>query len=231
VEAPVIGGAERFFRDSDYWKSWSAVPDQTVDIDYAVAAVRATDRAVLDVACGRGRLLRAVGRQAPRAALDGLDVNREMVARSRREVPGARVLVGSIYGIPFRERSVDVVLCNESFMHFEDPGRALAELCRVVRERVYFSVTTRRQLNSVLRALHLLGTADVPHWTYNIGELRPLLPDSFRWSITGGILIGRKALRLSHRAHCRLHRALRRFAPQPIARTFGQSLFVYGWRK
>jgi SAM-dependent methyltransferase len=231
VEASVIGGAERFFRDSDYWKSWSAVPDQTVDIDYALAAVRAADRAVLDVPCGRGRLLKAVGRQAPGAALYGLDVNHEMVARSRREVPGARVLVGSIYAIPFRERSVDVVLCNESFMHFEDPGRALAELCRVARERVYFSVTTRRQLNSVLRALHVLGTADVPHWTYNIEQLRPLLPDSFRWSITGGILIGRKALRLSHQAHRRLHRALGRFVPQPIARRFGQSLFVYGWRK
>lgn len=36
---------------------------------------------------------------------------------------------------------------------------------------------------------------------------------------------------LSHRAHRRLHRALGRFVPQPILRTFGQSLFVYGWRK
>ena len=53
-----------------------------------------------------------------------------------------------------------------------------------------------------------------------------------RWlPIAGGILIGRKALRLSHRAHLVLHRALGRLVPQPVLRRFGQSLFVYGRRE
>jgi hypothetical protein len=116
-------------------------------------------------------------------------------------------------------------------MHFDEPRVALAELCRVSRERVYFSVTTRRQLNTLLRKLGLLAAGDVPHWTYNLEDLPLLLPETFRWSITGGILIGRKALRLSHAAHLRLHRSLGRLVPQSILRTFGQSLFVYGWRK
>jgi SAM-dependent methyltransferase len=224
------GQAERFFSESDYWRAWSEVPDLTVDIDYALRAVRPGDRSVLDVPCGRGRLLKAVSRQAPAAALVGLDVNREMVAQAQRAVPRARVQVASVYAIPFRDESFDAVLCNESFMHFDEPRRALGELCRVSRERVYFSVTTRRQLNTLLRALGLLATGDVPHWTYNIEDLRPLLPEAFRWSVTGGILIGRKALRLSHAAHRRLHRSLARFVPQPILRVCGQSLFVYGWR-
>jgi SAM-dependent methyltransferase len=223
--------AERFFRDSDYWKSWSKVPDLTVDIDYALRAVRPEDRSVLDVPCGRGRLLKAVSRRAPGAALYGLDVNQDMATRSRREAPAARVQVGSVYAMPFRDASFDVVLCNESFMHFDEPRLALAELCRVSRERVYFSVTTRRQLNTLWRKLGLLATGDVPHWTYNIEDLSVLLPEAYRWSITGGILIGRKALRLSHVAHLRLHRSLGRMVPQQILRMFGQSLFVYGWRR
>jgi SAM-dependent methyltransferase len=231
MEASVIGRAERFFRDSDYWKAWTEVPDWTVDIDYALEAVEPHDRAVLDAPCGRGRLLKAVGARAPRAALYGLDVNDEMVARSRRDVPGATVQVGSIYALPFRDQSFDAVLCNEAFMHFDDPNRALAELCRVARARVYFSATTRRQLNTMLRALGVLGTADVPHFAYNIEELTPLLPESFRWRIRGGIVFGRKALRVSHRTHRQLHRAFGRLLPQPILRTFGQSLFAYGWRK
>jgi SAM-dependent methyltransferase len=222
--------AERFFSDTDYWKSWSAVPDMTVDIGYALRAVRPDDRSVLDAPCGRGRLLKAVAQRAPAALLYGLDVNRDMVAASRRAVPAARVQVGSVYAIPFRDGAFDAVLCNESFMHFDEPRRALAELCRVSRERVYFSVTTRRQLNTLLRTLRLLGARDVPHWTYDIEDLRPLLPDAFRWSITGGILVGRKALGLSHAAHLRLHRWLGRLVPQPIVKTVGQSLFVYGWR-
>ena len=135
-----------------------------------------------------------------------------------------------MYAIPFRDESFDVVLCNESFMHFDEPRRALAELCRVSRERVYFSVTTRRQLNTLLRRLGLLAAGDVPHWTYDLEELQALLPEDFRWSITGGILLGRKALRLSHATHLRLHRSLGRLLPQPVLRAFGQSLFVYGWR-
>jgi SAM-dependent methyltransferase len=222
--------AERFFSDTDYWKSWSAVPDMTVDIGYALRAVRPGDRSVLDAPCGRGRLLKAVAQRAPAALLYGLDVNRDMVAASRRAVPAARVQVGSVYAIPFRDGAFDAVLCNESFMHFDEPRRALAELCRVSRERVYFSVTTRRQLNTLLRTLGLLGARDVPHWTYDIEDLRPLLPDAFRWSITGGILVGRKALGLSHAAHLRLHRWLGRLVPQPIVKTVGQSLFVYGRR-
>src|SRR5262249_11889637 len=120
---------------------------------------------------------------------------------------------------------------NESFMHFDEPRRALGELCRVSRERVYFSVTTRRQLNTLLRRLGLLPVRDVPHWTYNIEDIRPFLPENFRWSILGGILVGRKALRLSHAAHLRLHRTLGRLLPQPALRVWGQSLFVYGWRR
>jgi len=222
--------AERFFSDSDYWKAWSEVPDLTVDIDYALRAVRHDDRSVLDVPCGRGRLLKAVSRRATGAALYGVDVNRQMVEQSRREAPAARVQVGSVYAIPFRDESFDVVLCNESFMHFDEPRRALAELCRVSRERVYFSVTTRRQLNTLLRRLGLLAAGDVPHWTYDLEELQALLPEAFRWSITGGILLGRKALRLSHATHLRLHRSLGQLMPQPVLRAFGQSLFVYGRR-
>jgi SAM-dependent methyltransferase len=223
--------AERFFRDTDYWRAWSEVPDLTVDIDYALRAVRPEDRSVLDVPCGRGRLLKAVRRRAPGARLFGLDVNVGMATQSWSVAPGACIQLGSVYAMPFRDRSFDAVLCNESFMHFDEPRAALGELCRVSRDRVYFSVTTRRQLNTLLRKLGLLAEGDVPHWTYNLEDLPLLLPDTFRWSITGGVLVGKKALRLSHAAHLRLHRSLGRLVPQSILRAFGQSLFVYGWRK
>jgi len=227
----MTGAAERFFRESDYWRAWSRVPDRTADIDYALRAVHPSDRLILDVPCGRGRLLRACADRAPGARLFGVDVSGEMAAQACRGVAGAAVQVASVYDLPFRAETFDLVLCHESFMHFDEPRRALAELCRVSRERVYFSVTTRRQLNTLLRAVGLLGERDVPHWTYDVEDVRRLLPSGFRWSITGGMLLGAKALRLSHRAHLRLHRSLGRLVPQPVLRRFGQSLFVYGRRE
>jgi SAM-dependent methyltransferase len=222
--------AERFFQESGYWRDWSAVPDLTADIPYALAAVRPGDRRVLDVPCGRGRLLAAVAATVPAAELFGLDVNAAMVAQAERAVARARVQVGSVYALPFGDRRFDVVLCHESFMHFDEPRAALAELCRVSGDRVYLSVTTRRQVNTVLRRLGLLGTSDVPHWTYDREDLPALLPDTFDWRVIGGFLLGRKALRLSHAGHARLHRLVGRHLPQWLLQRVGQTLFVYGSR-
>ncbi len=230
-QAVVKSTAEHFFRESDYWRSWSQVPDLTADIAYALEAVRPSDTRILDVPSGRGRLLKAIRVRAPRAALFGLDINPAIVAQLRREVPEVRAQAASVYAIPFRDRTFDAVLCHESFMHFEQPAAALAELCRVSRDRVYVSVTTRRQLNTLLRRLGFLGTADVPHWTYNFEELRALLPEIFAWRVHGAFLLGRKALRLSHAAHLRLHRLVGHHLPQWLLRSFGQTLFAYGTRK
>ena len=85
------GRAERFFQDTDYWRSWSEVPDLTVDIDYALRAVRPEDRAVLDVPCGRGRLLKAVGRrQAVRPRRELGDGGASAECGARRMCPDRR---------------------------------------------------------------------------------------------------------------------------------------------
>jgi len=121
--------------------------------------------------------------------------------------------------------------CHESFMHFDRPPVAVQELARVCKKRHYLFVTTRRQLNTLLRRARLLGRDATPHWTYNIEELDALLPAGFRWNVVGAFLLGRKALHLSHRTHLWLQRALGRAIPQPLLRRFGQSLFIYGQRE
>jgi len=222
--------AERFFRDSDYWRAWSQVPDTTADIPYALAALRPTDRSVLDVPCGRGRLLKAVRAALPEAVLYGVDINEGMVEQARSECPGVQVSAGSVYALPFADRQFDAVLCHESFMHFEEPERALGELARVVRRRLYLSITTRRQLNTLLRRVGLLPPSDVPHWTYNYEDILPRLPTAFTWEARGAFLLGRKALGMDHARHARLHRLIGRRLPQWLLRRFGQTIFLYGSR-
>lgn len=223
--------AERFFRDSEYWRAWSQVPDLTADIPYALAALDPSCRRVLDAPCGRGRLLKAVRAALPAAELHGLDVNAGMIEQVQRESPGVRTHVGSVYALPFPDRHFDAVLCHESFMHFDDPRRALAELARVAGRRLYLSVTTRRQLNTLLRRLGLMGSSDVPHWTYDREQILPLLPDEFAWEMRGAFLLGRKALGLDHARHARLDRLVGRHLPQWLLRRFGQTLFLYGTRR
>ncbi len=230
-EAPVISEAERFFRESDYWRAWSQVPDMTADIAYALEALHPDDRRVLDVPCGRGRLLKAIRTVLPEVELYGLDINEHMIEQVRRDLPGVKARVGSVLEIPYPDRFFDAVLCHESFMHFEQPRAALTELGRVARRGLYISVTTRRQLNTWLRQLGLLPPSDVPHWAYDDEDLAGLLPDTFTWKIRGAFLIGRKILGLSYSGHLRLHRLVGRHLPQWLLRRFGQTLFLYGTRK
>jgi SAM-dependent methyltransferase len=204
--------AERFFRDSEYWRAWSQVPDMTADIPYALAALDPGCRRVLDVPCGRGRLLKAVRAALPETEIHGLDINAGMIEQVGRECPGAQVHAGSVYA------------------HFEEPRHALAELARVARRRLYLSITTRRQINTLLRRLGLMSSSDVPHWTYDREEILPLLPREFAWEIRGAFLLGRKALGLDHGRHARLHRLVGRRLPQWLLRRFGQTLFLYGTR-
>jgi SAM-dependent methyltransferase len=222
--------AERFFRDSEYWRAWSQVPDTTADIPYALAALDPGDRRVLDVPCGRGRLLKAVRAALPETEIHGLDINAGMIEQVRHECQGVQTHVGSVYALPFPDRHFDAVLCHESFMHFEEPRQALTELARVARRRLYLSITTRRQLNTLLRRLGLMSSSDVPHWTYDREEILPLLPPEFAWEVRGAFLLGRKALGLGHGRHARLHRLVGRRLPQWLLRRFGQTLFLYGTR-
>jgi ubiquinone/menaquinone biosynthesis C-methylase UbiE len=48
--------------------------------------------------------------------------------------------VGSIYDIPFKDRSFDLVICNEVLEHVDDPGKALSELERVTKKYCLISV-------------------------------------------------------------------------------------------
>ena len=229
---PTAGSSEDFFRESEYWRSWSGVPDLTADIPYAIGALRAAHRWVLDAPCGRGRILRGLAARRPGLRLVGIDVNHRMVRQVKESVPDALALVASVYALPFRDRAFDLVLCHQSFMHFDQPADALGELTRVTRSDLYISVTTRRQLNTLLRRLGFLRTDAVPHWTYNLEDLTRLLPThEFVWRIVGAFLLGHKALRLPHAQHVYVHRVIGRWLPQWLLRRVGQTLFAYGRRR
>lgn len=98
----------------------------------AVATVAPAGAAVLDAGCGTGGLLRALRMARRDWRLAGLDAS-PLACELTRERTGALVLAGSVERMPFGTGTFAVVTSCDVLCQVDDPGRALAELRRVVR--------------------------------------------------------------------------------------------------
>ncbi|GAA1763014.1 class I SAM-dependent methyltransferase [Luedemannella helvata] len=96
-----------------------------------LATVRAPGR-LLDLGCGTGRLLRAVGRALPHAALVGVDRSATMLAIARRTAPGAAFVHAHAERLPFEDAAFDVVTATFAARHWAAPRDALHHIRRVL---------------------------------------------------------------------------------------------------
>ena len=104
--------------------------------------------AVLDLAGGTGDMAEAL---APRvASVVSTDLSPEMVAAARRRgLPGVEHRVMDLQAIELPDASFDAVVCRFGFMLVPDPGRALRETRRVLRDggRLAFATWAPAQRN------------------------------------------------------------------------------------
>ena len=99
-------------------------------LERALGTGRAAQPRVLDLGCGTGFTLT----QLPAGMrVVGLDASPTAVAFARRRAPGAAVVRGSAYELPFADGSFDAVLALDVLEHLEDDGRASRELLRVLK--------------------------------------------------------------------------------------------------
>jgi len=82
---------------------------------------------ILEVGCGRGFVTARVQRLSPRT--EGVDVNPEAV----RHGVAANLRAMSATGLDFPDASFDKVYSFHTIEHVPEPGRALAEMARVLR--------------------------------------------------------------------------------------------------
>ncbi len=89
-----------------------------------------TDKRVLDVGCGKGRFARVLSEQNPGAVVYGLDISEAMLACLPAGVGG---ISGSMTELPFADSTFDCIYATESLEHAVEIGRAVAEMCRVLK--------------------------------------------------------------------------------------------------
>jgi ubiquinone/menaquinone biosynthesis C-methylase UbiE len=121
--------AERFARSSELHG------DAQIMVLVDAAEPRPDDES-LDVACGPGTVVAAFAARVRRAV--GLDTTDAMLDQARaltaqRNLHNVEWRSGDVYGLPFTDRSFDIVSCRFAFHHFQEPAKAFSEMTRVCR--------------------------------------------------------------------------------------------------
>lgn len=88
--------------------------------------------AVLDVACGNGRLLAML---AERCAIKGygIDIAEEMAAQAKLQNPGMQFTAGSCEHLPYPDAVMDIVTVSAAYHHFPHVDIFAREACRVLK--------------------------------------------------------------------------------------------------
>lgn len=92
---------------------------------------------LLDCGCGVGSITLDLGRRVTPVQVVGIDIDRSQVELARRLAAeqacmNVRFVVGSVYELPFPDKSFDSVLAHTVLLHLSNPLCALREMCRVL---------------------------------------------------------------------------------------------------
>jgi ubiquinone/menaquinone biosynthesis C-methylase UbiE len=120
--------------DRHWMQRWLLEPVQRMVLDVAATHVP-KPRAVLDVGCGTGRLLRAARERFPSARLEGVDAAPEMVKQARLAAGEGLPInfqEATAEELPFADATFDVVTSTLTFHHWADQSKGISEIGRVL---------------------------------------------------------------------------------------------------
>ena len=138
---------------------------------------------VLDCGCGEGIVAKVLLEKNMPLTFCGFDIDQKSLKIAKTINPKARFGYGSIYKIPYANRSFPLVLCTEVLEHLKSPKKALAELREVTSKFAIISVPCEPffRLSNILRLKYLKKFGSTPghinHWT--ISSFKKLLEPNF----------------------------------------------------
>jgi SAM-dependent methyltransferase len=124
---------------SEYDATFARATAPFVEALLAAAEVRSGTR-VLDLCCGTGVVTAGAARRG--AGPTGLDFSAAMLAQAKAANPAIRFDEGDAEALPYSPDSFAAAVSNFGVHHIPRPGRALAEVRRVLRSGGGFAFTT-----------------------------------------------------------------------------------------
>lgn len=128
---------------------------------------------ILDAGCGEGFTLNTLSESNVGKKLEGIDYAKDALSIGHKMFPNLLLRHGSIYDLPYKQSSFDLVICTEVLEHLENPQKALAQLSRVSKKYVLVTVPNEPffRLSRLLKGMDIgkLGNhpEHIQHWTFS----------------------------------------------------------------
>lgn len=103
---------------------------------------------ILEIGSGKGRLLKALRERGHE--VQGIEVNAEMIAESRRLYGDLPLRQVASHELPFESGTFDLVLSFDVFEHIPDSDAHLAEVRRVLTPRGHYLLQTPNKWTNVV---------------------------------------------------------------------------------
>lgn len=108
---------------------------------------------------GTGALMKQVISEDSHRHLTGIDLSSQMIEKAKHQLKNkATLVVGDSENLPFFDQTFDIVYCNDSFHHYPNPQKAIAEIYRVLKiggtliiGDTYLPVIARQVMNYFIR--------------------------------------------------------------------------------
>jgi 2-polyprenyl-3-methyl-5-hydroxy-6-metoxy-1,4-benzoquinol methylase len=136
---------------------------------------------ILDAGCGEGFTMDKLIKSGIKAKLEGIEYSKESISFARKLFPNLIIKQASIYDLPYKDNSFDLVVCTEVLEHLREPEKAVKEMLRVSRKYLIISVPNEPffMLSNFLRGKNISrfgnDAGHINHW--NPFGLKKLLED------------------------------------------------------
>jgi 2-polyprenyl-3-methyl-5-hydroxy-6-metoxy-1,4-benzoquinol methylase len=125
---------------------------------------------ILDAGCGEGFTMDKLIKSGIGSRIEGIEYSKESILFGKKLFPQLNIKQASIYDLPYKDNSFDLVVCTEVLEHLEEPEKAVKEMLRVSGKYLIISVPNEPffMLSNFLRGKNISrfgnDAGHINHW-------------------------------------------------------------------